>query len=153
MGRELAELRLLHVGCGGWIFPHAVNVDRVPLPGVDVVHDLDVAPWPFPDGRFDEVAGLQVFEHVADPIAFINEAHRVLAPGGHLFVTVPHWRSENAFTDPTHRRFCTERTFDYWIAGTDLYAQMGAAYGPAAFGPDSSVAVVDGDVHARLVKP
>ena len=88
----------------------------------------------------------------ADPLVFINEAWRVLAPGGFLFLTVPHWQSENAYTDPTHRRFCTVRTFDYWIAGTDLHAQMGAAYGPAVFTEASNVAQVDGDVHARLVK-
>jgi SAM-dependent methyltransferase len=141
---------VLHVGCGGWIFPNCVNLDRVALPGVDVVHDLDVAPWPFPDGRFGEVSGLQVFEHVADPVLFVNEAWRVLRPGGVLFLTVPHWQSENAFTDPTHRRFCTVRTFDYWLTGTDLHAQMGAAYGPAVF--TGTVSHVGDDVHARLVK-
>lgn len=145
--------RKLHVGCGTWIFADHVNLDRVPLPGVDVVHDLDVAPWPFEDASFGEVSGLQVFEHVAEPLTFINEAHRVLAPGGVLFLTVPHWQSPNAYTDPTHRRFCTERTFDYWITGTALHDQMGAAYGPAVFSAASTVAVAAGDVHARLVKP
>lgn len=152
MGRPLGDLDLLHVGCGAWIFDHAVNLDRAPLPGVDVVHDLDVAPWPFLDGRFGEVSGLQVFEHVDDPVLFINEAHRVLRSGGVLFLTVPHWQSANAFTDPTHRRFCTERTFDYWIDGTDLHAQMGAAYGPATFVATSTVTVAGEDICARLVK-
>lgn len=153
MDRAVDDLELLHVGCGGWVFDHAVNLDRAPLPGVDVVHDLDVAPWPFPDARFAEVSGLQVFEHVLDPVLFINEAWRVLAPGGVLFLTVPSWRSENAYTDPTHRRFCTERTFDYWIDGRPLHDQMGAAYGPAVFTAESTVLASGDDIHARLVKP
>lgn len=142
----------LNVGCGQWIFDGQVNLDRAPLPGVDVVHDLDVAPWPFPDGSFTDVSALQVFEHVGDPITFMCESHRVLKPGGALFITVPHYKSPNAFTDPTHRRFCTERTFDYWIAGTALHAQFGAAYGGVAFAAASTVAVVGEDIHARLVK-
>ena len=40
----------------------------------------------------------------------------------------------------------------YWIAGTDLHAQMGAAYGPAVFDASSTVAHVGDDIHARLVK-
>ena len=140
----------LNVGCGQWHFDNAVNLDMAAIPGVDVVHDLDVHPWPFPDGRFAEVWGHQVFEHVADPVGFMREAHRVLAPGGTLFLTVPHWQSENSHTDPTHRRHCTERTWDYWCVGTELHAQFGAAYaGPATF-DKVAVARVNDDIHVTL---
>ena len=37
-------------------------------------------------------------------------------------------RSENAFTDPTHKRFCTERTFEYWVKGTEFNSFYGPAY-------------------------
>ena len=142
----------LNVGCGVWHFPNAVNLDRAPIPGVDVVHDLDVFPWPFPDAAFREVWGHQVFEHVDDPIGFMREAHRVLEAGGVLFLTVPHWQSENSHTDPTHRRHCTERTWDYWCTGTELHAQFSDAYAAGANFTKTSVAHVAEDLHVDLRK-
>lgn len=43
-----------------------VNLDRVALPGIDVVHDLDVGPWPFEDGAASSIEAKDVFEHVND---------------------------------------------------------------------------------------
>jgi SAM-dependent methyltransferase len=45
--------------------------------------------FPFPEARFDVVFASQVFEHVFNPDAFLDEAFRVLAPGGALLLTVP----------------------------------------------------------------
>lgn len=118
----------LNLGSGHLTYPNAVNVDRCNLAGVDLVHDLDVMPWPIGDSQFDEVWATNLFEHVLDPIGFIAECWRVLIGDGLLHLLVPHWQSENAFTDPTHRRFCTDRTFDYWCVGTDLHSQFGDQY-------------------------
>jgi predicted SAM-dependent methyltransferase len=84
---------ILNVGCGRFPVAGAVNVDCVALPTVDVVHDLDVTPWPFNDAAFHEVRGVQVFEHVRNPIGFMCESWRVLKPGGLLFLAVPHYQS------------------------------------------------------------
>ena len=118
----------LNVGAGCNPQPGMVNLDRVALPGVDVVHDLDVFPWPFPDEHFDQVVAVQVFEHVEHPVGFMREAWRVLKPGGTLLIIVPHYLSENSHTDPTHRRHCTVHTWDYWIAGTPLNGSLGPQY-------------------------
>ena len=108
--------------------PGIVNVDIAALPEVDVVHDLDVVPWPFDDASAEMILAQDVFEHVGNPIGFMTECHRVLETGGELVMKVPHFRHQDAFTDPTHRRFCTEHTFDYWIKGTVLYERHNAAY-------------------------
>lgn len=121
-------MKRVNLGCGlqpmaGW-----VNVDKAKLDGVDVVHDLDAAPWPWDDASVDEIQAIDVFEHVDDPLVFMNESARILKPGGVLRLRVPHWRDVNAYSDPTHRRFCTEQTFDYWITGTEFNVKYGAAY-------------------------
>lgn len=127
-------MRPLNLGCGKNPPDGFVNVDLAPLLGVDVVADLSRS-WPFADACTRYMVASHVFEHLEDPVLFMREAWRVLAPGGHLDVRVPHWRHPNAYTDPTHRRFCTEATFDYWVAGQGLHEGYGAAYGspPACF--------------------
>lgn len=44
---------------------------------------------PFPDGAFDIVSSLDVFEHIQDDEAAIGECRRLLKPGGILLATVP----------------------------------------------------------------
>lgn len=141
----------LNLGSGTSVEKGAVNVDRVALPGVDVVHDLDVGPWPFEDGSADGIKAEHVFEHVGDPILFMSECWRVLERGGLLHIVVPYYRSPDAFTDPTHRRFCTEHTFNYWIPGNIYYLKHNQAYGGISFA-GRQLKIVDGALHVLLVK-
>jgi len=112
-----------------------VNVDRIAAPGVDLIHDLDVAPWPWGDGSVEGISARDVFEHVTDPVLFMRECHRVLIPGGDLWIRTPNvfLSPSDAFTDPTHRRFPTWNTFDYWIEGTPYYEAQNQAYGGVSF--------------------
>lgn len=123
----------LNLGAGSALLTGWINLDRLPLPGIDVVHDLDVPPWPFETRSLDQIVAKDVFEHVGDPILFMTECHRILRPGASLFIQCPYYKGRDAFTDPTHKRFPTEHTFDYWIPGTVLYNANNAAYGGVAF--------------------
>lgn len=119
----------LNLGSGTDRLPEYVNVDRVAIPGyVDRVADLDFDPWPFLSESVEEIRAFDVFEHVTDPLLFMRECHRILEPGGVLNIHTTHWQTENSFTDPTHKRFCTEHTFDYWIRGTEYNRRYGPAY-------------------------
>lgn len=141
----------LNLGSGSAPQLDMVNVDRVDISGVDLVHDLDVLPWPFGDATVEMIMAQDVFEHVEDPVGFMTESHRVLESGGELLIKAPHFRHQDAFTDPTHRRFCTEYTWDYWIKGTVLYERHGAAYGGVAFALDRRQ-VVSGAIFIHLHK-
>ena len=131
--------------------PGVVNVDIAALPEVDVVHDLDVLPWPFDDHSVKAILAQDVFEHVANPVGFMTESHRVLESGGELMIKSPHFRHQDAYTDPTHRRFCTEHTWDYWIKGTVLCDLHGPAYGGVHFALERRV-VVSGSIFIHLRK-
>ena len=95
--------RTLNLGCGLKHIRGAVNLDVTAATRPDVVHDLNVRPWPFPDGSFDEVHANDVIEHLTDVIGSMEEIHRISSPGGVVRITVPYFSSANAFTDPTHR--------------------------------------------------
>jgi ubiquinone/menaquinone biosynthesis C-methylase UbiE len=54
---------------------------------VDVVASADAIP--VSDESFDAVLLTQVLEHVPDPVRVLTELHRVLRPGGSMFLTAP----------------------------------------------------------------
>lgn len=141
----------LNLGCGSQAMAGFTNVDCVKQDGVDVVHDLDVLPWPFDDNCAGQIQAIDVFEHVADAIGFMTESHRVLETNGLLYIKAPHYKCRDAFTDPTHRRFPTEFTWDYWIPGTTLYERHNAAYGGVAFEMVRRE-VFNGAIHIQLLK-
>ena len=53
----------------------------------DVVAPLD--DLPLDDGSFDAGLATEVLEHVPDPVTVLRELHRVLVPGGRLWLTTP----------------------------------------------------------------
>ncbi len=112
--------RVLHIGPGKKVLQGATTIDILKLPHIDVVHDLDVTPWPFADNEFDLVFAHSVFEHLDDQIAIMKEMKRILKPKGRILITVPYFRCPDAFTDSTHKHFFTTRSMDYYIEGKAL---------------------------------
>jgi len=108
----------LNVGCGLDIRTGWVNLDSHPLPGVDVVHDVTTAPWPFDENSFDEILCQNVLEHVDYP-KVLREIHRVLKPGGKVFATVPHFTSPYAYADPTHIRYFALGVFHFFTKSSE----------------------------------
>jgi SAM-dependent methyltransferase len=107
--RQLSALggagRLLDFGCGwgsvlnaaraaGWTAT-GIEVDERKVAfcnerGLDAVYG-DLLDRPFAEGSFDAAIAEQVFEHLYAPVAYMKELHRVLAPGGLLYVAVPNF--------------------------------------------------------------
>ncbi|MFC1706273.1 methyltransferase domain-containing protein [Planctomycetota bacterium] len=110
----MSEPRRLNLGCGTALRSGYVNLDVLELPGVDVVHDLRVLPWPFEDDSFEEVFAFHVLEHLPDTVKVMEEIWRILAPDGILDAEVPHARSVGFLSDPTHAARFTEKTFNYF---------------------------------------
>jgi SAM-dependent methyltransferase len=142
----------LNLGAGRRTLDGWVNVDRVPLPGISTVLDLDQPdPWPWPDGTADAIEADNVFEHVVRPVWFMTECHRVLVPGGRLHIKTPHYTSRDSWTDPTHLRHCSEDSFAFWVPGNIHYEVNNAGYGGVAFSC-RKLAVVGGMIDVLLAK-
>lgn len=95
----------LDIGCGPNKKEGFTGMDQYALPGVDVVHDARVTPWPFEDGSVEEVHCSHFLEHLTgqERVAFFNELHRVMAVGAKGTIITPHWASNRAYGDPTHQ--------------------------------------------------
>lgn len=107
-----------------------INVDIKPGLDVDIVHDLEIYPWPFPDECADLLVASHIVEHI-NPVKFgfinwMNEAWRILKVGGQMLVATPYAGSMGYWQDPTHVHGFNEVSFYYFdpeqqIDGKELY--------------------------------
>lgn len=122
---------LLDIGCGR--MPYRSFIKRESsissYTGVDIENDIyqnDSRPdffWdgkklPFEDEKYNTGLLIEVLEHVPDPGSVLKEIHRVLKPGGKLFITIPFiWNlhdvpyDEYRYTPFSIQRICTEAGF------------------------------------------
>jgi len=70
----------LCIGGAGRVMDGYVNLDLLPMPGVNVA--ADAAALPFPPDIFQRVECDAVLEHVCDPVQVMSEIRRVLARAG-----------------------------------------------------------------------
>ena len=56
----------LNIGAGHDIYDGWINHDIAALPDIDVVHDLNLTPWPWSDESMDEVVAYAGIEHLDD---------------------------------------------------------------------------------------
>jgi predicted SAM-dependent methyltransferase len=127
------------LACGDSKREGFIGVDIANIDSVDIVHDLNIYPWPFEDDSVDEIHCSHYVEHIphlgvqaalkvsetfeefkeklSDDkdgfIKFFNEMHRILKPEGKATVSVPHYMSVRAFGDPTHQRYVGDFSFYY----------------------------------------
>lgn len=117
---------VLNLGCGAKKLASAINVDSVAEVDPDLVIDLDQRPWPLPDDHFREVHAYDVLEHLTNVIGTLEELHRICRAGAIIHITVPHFSSANAFTDPTHKHYFGHQSFHY-VTGEHVHGHYSAA--------------------------
>ncbi len=80
--------------------------------GGNIVHDLNVVPYPFSDNEFDLILCYHVLEHLNDFHKSVTELHRIAKNEAHIHVLVPFFLNTKYFGDPDHRIPFSIRSFD-----------------------------------------
>lgn len=149
----------LDIGCGrhkdiGW-----VGIDIQPLEGVDIVHDLNMHPWPVESNSVEQAKAWHIVEHIPPVcvtekgtrrpfIEFMNECWRVLRPGARLDIETPHGASNGFLHDPTHCNPVDELTFEHFDPDQRRYL----TYQPRPWRIVSLTWTRDGNVNVVLEK-
>lgn len=110
----------LDLGCGPVKKEGAVGIDKQLLGNVDIVCDIEKNSLPFKDESFDVIYSSNILEHIWNIEWVMMEVYRVLKKNGHFLIRVPYFRSPGAFQDPTHVRYFTLKTFDYYVEKQDV---------------------------------
>ena len=115
--------------------PGYINVDVVPLPGVQVIVNLDDPdPKVIVDlfeaqgvkrGSVTHIEGIHFFEHVANHMALMEALWLLAGLDCTLHFATPHGSSDDAFEDPTHVRPIFPGTYEYYSQPTYWRADYG----------------------------
>ena len=115
------ERLLLDVGCGrlkttqnGY---RTIGIDISAKTHADVLCDFEQKGLPFKSNTFSRIVCYAVLEHIYQFIPLMEEMHRVALPHAIIEIRVPHFSGADAYHDPTHVRFFSSRSFNYFITG------------------------------------
>ena len=85
----------------------------------DVIHDLNMFPYPFEDNTFDEIHAYDMMQHIGrqgDIHTFFkqfSELQRILKPNGYVFIGCPKINSIWVWSDPGHCRYIGPNTLQF----------------------------------------
>lgn len=123
----MSDLKL-DIGCGKNKKEGFHGVDQYAMDGVDTVFnvvernaDKTYVKWPWEDNSIAEIHSSHFVEHLdhnrhnPERVHFMNEAFRVLKPGGKATIITPHWASNRAYGDFTHADKPVSEMFFYYL--------------------------------------
>jgi ubiquinone/menaquinone biosynthesis C-methylase UbiE len=123
----------LNLGCGNHRIEGFLGVDKLKTSAADIIYNLSIFPYPFHNNSIEEVTLYHILEHLPDTIEVMNEIWRICKNEAKVRIIVPYYNSPGACHDPTHVRFFTERTFDYFTEDGTTFSSEYNYYSFARF--------------------
>lgn len=114
----------LNIACGQQKQEGFIGVDKFKTDAADIVHDLEIYPWPFEDNSVDEAICSHYIEHTSNIVKFMEELYRIMKPPyknekgeeikSKCTIIAPYYSSVRAWQDPFHKRAISEWSFLYF---------------------------------------
>ena len=123
---------LLRLRGGEW---HSADLDERAVDSIrglvgSNVHRLEGSRMPFPDRMFDQVVVVDYLEHIGDDSTLARELGRIVKPGGHVIINVPHLRPGSRLNRLRHAIGLTDEWHGHVRPGYDA-SGLAALLGPA----------------------
>jgi len=109
------KLLIVELGCGQKSKQDRITIDKLDLPNVNIVADIEDGLPFLPDDSVDEIHCRSVLEHIHNFEGIMREIVRVLKKSGEAHVFVPHFSNPYYYSDYTHKRFFGLYTFYYFV--------------------------------------
>lgn len=104
----------LHLGCGNDRRSGYINLDSSREVNPDKVWNLEKTPLSFKDDSVDEILANHILEHIINFIPLMNDIHRICRKNAIIKIRTPFYSAWGQYNDPTHVRFFTPFTFNYF---------------------------------------
>lgn len=114
MVRIKQNKKILDLGSGIEKIPGAIRIDNNPEVKPDILHDLNIFPYPFESDKFDEIHLNNILLHLEDIFSVMREIHRLVKPEGKVIIRCAYFRSNYAFHYPGNKNHFTVDTFNFF---------------------------------------
>lgn len=125
---ELSGLINVNFGSGIERIDGYLNIDKQYACQPDIVHDLETIPWPLEDGSVQCARFNRSLEFMCpDPdtfFQFMKELYRVCAHGATIYISAPHFRSDDFVNDPAHVRPITQKILSLFSKANNITWQQ-----------------------------
>ena len=112
------KLVKVELGCGATKTEGYIGLDRFPLPGVDVVADLDQR-IPFEDDSVDVIFACHSLEHLSDLYHTMSEIYRICKNGAIIHILAPYHSTATNMANIYHKQVFNEDTFRFFGRETE----------------------------------
>lgn len=106
---ELHRAVRVDLGCGGVKRAGFIGIDRFPLPGVDIVADMNKG-LPLDDNSVDYLVASHSLEHADDIIFIMQEIYRVCKHKALVCIVAPYYHTSLNMANPFHKQVFNEHT-------------------------------------------
>ena len=140
------KIKILDIGCGKEKVPGAIGVDFNTSFSADVIHDLNLFPYPFKDEEFDKIHISNTLFLLENPIKVMEEIFRICKPNGLVVVIQPYFRSSWSYVDPMVKNFATVYSFTFYDPDNPICLRYN--YSSARFATEKII--FDDHLHGKI---